>query len=186
MKNNKEDLQEEIDKIWNACDPIDEGMGVETANIHIEQFEDIARHFVEWQKEQHNRKYGFLNLKDCKDAYNEWKSTQDNPSAALAWVRACEWQKQKDLEDFLKSDMIMPNKFYEKGRVDAMNEMKETLQTEYEKGRFDIREEMMKDAVECVVEDWCGNSPEITIPLNSQGFKNGDNVKIIIVKEEKK
>ena len=45
-----EDLIEEIDKIWKTCNPIDEGMGVETANIHIEQFDDIARHFAEWQK----------------------------------------------------------------------------------------------------------------------------------------
>ena len=47
-----EDLEEEIDKIWKTCNPIDEGMGVETANIHIEQFDDIAKHFVEWQKQQ--------------------------------------------------------------------------------------------------------------------------------------
>lgn len=45
-----EGLIEEIDKIWKTCNPIDEGMGVETANIHIEQFDDIARHFAEWQK----------------------------------------------------------------------------------------------------------------------------------------
>ena len=47
-----EDLIDEIDKIWKTCNPIDEGMGVETANIHIEQFDDIARHFAEWQKQQ--------------------------------------------------------------------------------------------------------------------------------------
>ena len=41
--------------------------------------------------------------------------------------KGAEWQKQKDLEDSLKSDMTMPNKFYEKGKDDAMNEMKETL-----------------------------------------------------------
>ena len=46
------DLIEEINKIWKTCNPIDEGMGVETANIHIEQFDDIARHFAEWQKQQ--------------------------------------------------------------------------------------------------------------------------------------
>ena len=63
-------------------------------------------------------------------------------------------------------------------------QMEDALQTEYEKGRFDMREEMMKDAVESIVEDWCGDSPEITIPLNPQDFKTGDKVKIIIVKED--
>lgn len=62
--------------------------------------------------------------------------------------------------------------------------MKETLQTEYEKGRFDMREELMEDAIECVVEDWCGDSPEITIPLNPQDFNTSDKVKIIIVETE--
>ena len=51
---------------------------------------------ADWQKEKFNHRFGFLNLKDCKEAYDKWKSTQDNhPSAALAWVRACEWQKEQ-------------------------------------------------------------------------------------------
>jgi hypothetical protein len=107
---------------------------------------------AEWQKEKHNKQFGFLDLKDCKDAYNEWKSSQDNPSAALAWVRACEWQK---------------------------HQMKETLQTEYEKGRFDMREEMMKDVVDG--EYWDGS---IYLDNRPTEYKDGDKVKIIIVKEE--
>lgn len=38
-------LEKEIDLVWAKCNPIDEGMGVEVANIHIEQFDMIARHF---------------------------------------------------------------------------------------------------------------------------------------------
>lgn len=45
-----EDLEKEIDKEWKKCNPIDEGMGVETANIHIEAFDIIARHFYELGK----------------------------------------------------------------------------------------------------------------------------------------
>lgn len=41
------DLQKEIDKEWEKCNPIDEGMGVESAFIHIEAFDMIARHFFE-------------------------------------------------------------------------------------------------------------------------------------------
>lgn len=42
-----EDLEKEIDKEWKKCNPTDEGMGVETANIHIEAFDMIAHHFYE-------------------------------------------------------------------------------------------------------------------------------------------
>lgn len=41
------DLEKEIDSEWKKCLPIDEGMGVEVANIHIEAFDIIARHFYE-------------------------------------------------------------------------------------------------------------------------------------------
>lgn len=44
------DLEKEIDNEWKKCNPIDEGMGVETANIHIEAFDMIAHHFYELGK----------------------------------------------------------------------------------------------------------------------------------------
>lgn len=46
------ELQEEIEKVWRECNPVDEGMGLESANIVNEQFEHIAKHFVEWTKEK--------------------------------------------------------------------------------------------------------------------------------------
>ena len=80
--------------------------------------------------------------------------------------------------------------FYEKGKADAMKEMKEALQTEYEKGRFDMREEMMKDAVHA----WVNTYESVTNPYDNQvsfitnlapsKFKNKETVKVIIVKEE--
>ena len=51
-KDYNEELQQEIDRVWKTCNPIDEGMGVETANVHIEQFDAIARYFVRWQEER--------------------------------------------------------------------------------------------------------------------------------------
>ena len=45
-----EGLEKEIDNEWKKCNPTDEGMGVETANIHIEAFDMIARHFCEFGK----------------------------------------------------------------------------------------------------------------------------------------
>lgn len=43
-----DDLDKEIDKEWKKCNPVDEGMGVESAYMHIEAFDIIARHFAEW------------------------------------------------------------------------------------------------------------------------------------------
>ena len=41
------DLRKEMDKEWNKCKPIDEGMGLEIASIEYEQFDNIAKHFFE-------------------------------------------------------------------------------------------------------------------------------------------
>lgn len=41
------DLNAEIDNEWKKCEPIDEGMGLESANIVNEQFDSIARYFYE-------------------------------------------------------------------------------------------------------------------------------------------
>ena len=42
------DLEKEIRSAWEKCNPVDEGMGVESAYMHIEAFDIIARHFAEW------------------------------------------------------------------------------------------------------------------------------------------
>ncbi len=41
------DLEKEIRSAWEKCNPVDEGMGVESAYMHIEAFDIIARHFYE-------------------------------------------------------------------------------------------------------------------------------------------
>lgn len=41
------DLEKEIDSEWAKCNPIDEGMGDESALLVIEQFHYIAHHFYE-------------------------------------------------------------------------------------------------------------------------------------------
>ena len=41
------DLEKEIRSMWELCEPIDEGMGVESAYMHIEAFDIIARQFYE-------------------------------------------------------------------------------------------------------------------------------------------
>ena len=150
-----EDLIEEIDKIWKTCNPIDEGMGVETANIHIEQFDDIARHFTDWQKQKDYKMYAHLPLKDIHDAWQELKNNKPDieNSPAICFCRGANWRE---------------------------NQMKEALQTEYEKGRFEMREEMMKDAVEG--EYWIGEI-HLDTPI-IQGYDDGDRIKFIPIKTE--
>ena len=47
------------------------------------------------------------------------------------------------------------------------------------------KEQMLKDAVDGVVEDWNPEPhPEITIPLNPEEFTAGDKIKLIVVKED--
>lgn len=41
------DLEKELNKEWNKCEPTDEGMGLEIASIEHEQFDNIAKHFFE-------------------------------------------------------------------------------------------------------------------------------------------
>ena len=103
-----------------------------------------------------------------------------------------DWQHGKDFDDLLQSEMKFPKEYYERGRADAMKEMKETLQTEYEKGRFDIREEMMKDALDgcvslIVKSDTSSRNLFISTPQlykELQKYNDGEKVKIIICKTE--
>lgn len=41
------DLEKEIRSVWEKCNPVDEGMGVESVYMHIEAFDIIVRHFYE-------------------------------------------------------------------------------------------------------------------------------------------
>ena len=82
MYNFEEQLQKEIDKEWQKCLPVDEGMGLESSNIVSEQFESIARHFVEWTKKKmmedaiEGRSYSTFNDEPTITAklpkYNQW------------------------------------------------------------------------------------------------------------------
>ena len=126
------------------------------------------------KKRNHSTGIYHLTQKDC-----------DNIARHFA-----EWQHGKDFDDLLQSEMKFPKEYYDRGKADAMKEMKEALQTEYEKGRFDMREEMMKDAVEdCSVIFLSDNKNWLQIPGANlvkalESFKQGDKVKIIIVKED--
>ena len=64
-------------------------------------------------------------------------------------------------------------------------QMNEALQTEYEKGLFDMQQEMIKDAVDATILDVDAQTIEFGLwPEKLLDIKEGDKVKIIIIKEE--
>jgi hypothetical protein len=72
-----------------------------------------------------------------------------------------------------------------KGAEWQKKQMKEALQTEYEKGLFDMQQEMMKDAVDATILDVDAQTIEFGLwPEKLLDIKEGDKVKIIIIKEE--
>lgn len=123
----------------------------------------------------------------------------------LAFKNGSEWQKQQDEELFSKDSWTYIEENYpditeeEKLRLYDISiksrlagaetfkeKMKETLQTEYEKGRFDMREEMMiKDAIDATILDIDAQTIEFGLwPEKLLDIKEGDKVKIIIIKKE--
>lgn len=125
----------------------------------------------------------------------------------LIWMckKGAEWQKQQDEELFSEDtwnyiEENYPNiteeeklRLYDisiKSRLagaDTLKKrMKEVLQTEYEKGRFDMREEMMmKDAIDATILDVDAQTIEFGLwPEKLLDIKEGDKVKIIVIKEE--
>ena len=83
------------------------------------------------------------------------------------------WQKEQEMQDRLKSDNTVFQKFYEKGKAD-------------------MKEQMMKDAVDAdAVFDYYDNQDRLYVSIlatdvlaKKYGLKDGDKPKIIIVKEE--
>lgn len=69
-------------------------------------------------------------------------------------------------------------------RSEKWKEVEETARHEYENGWKDCKEQMLKEAVDVEVESFSDMHTEVSIPLNPTMFKAGDNVRIIIVKED--
>jgi len=108
----RDDILRYIDSLQE--EPVSEDLG-DYINELSKQFPEvsfaklsrIAVRVAKWQKEKHERQFSFINLKDCKDAYNEWKITQKEPvSTALSWVRACQWQKEQMMAKAIDGKVI--------------------------------------------------------------------------------
>lgn len=135
---------------------------------------------------------------------NPCEVKQDITTHKESFKAGAEWQKQKDEELFSKDTWTYIEENYpnitkeEKLRLYDISiksrlagaetfkkHMKETLQTEYEKGLFDMREKMMKDAIDATILDVDAQTIEFGLwPEKLPDIKEGDKVKIIIIKKE--
>lgn len=163
-----EDLEEEIDRFEEWLNSYNQSDYPTSYTVR-----DIARHFAEWQREKDIKLEKIDDLEEFaqKWAYSNYHKELDEVNCGCLYSgvkKGAEWQKQKDLEDSLKSNMTMPNKFYEKGRLD-------------------MRQQMMKDAVEGRVQCGYGDGNKLSIkamlPQDSD-LKYADKVKVLILKTE--
>ncbi len=114
----------------------------------------------------------------CEDIFPELKESEDE-RIRKALIEAIEqnytltgsinYVHTKDILAWLK-------------KQDAQT-IKEALRTEYEKGRYDMREEMMKEAINARIS--FGQQVLMKKPVPTSIAKDGDKVKLIIVKEER-
>ena len=146
-------------------------------------------HFVEellslidsLQQEQPCKGYdeAYLNEKIAK-ASKTWKGV--DVDKYMAEMRGYE-QPSEDLEEAAEKEYPLVE-----GLPNAMNDLIAHRQVAFKKGVKWHKEQMLKNAVEGVVIDLLGL--QIKAPLNAviqrEGLKEGDKVKIVIVKEDKK
>ena len=101
---------------------------------------------------------------------NEPLNTYDVTDIARHFAQ---WQK----EQMMKSPLVS---------VDC-TASEELQRINYENGRKDMREQMLKEAVEGeVVKNWNNTLKIVSAPIDKEKFNFGDNVRIVIVKEEGK
>ena len=117
------------------------------------------------KKEQGNRP----KLSDSlEEAAEQFARFYDNGTcdgiAQDCFIAGAEWQKEKDEKEQADLFTIVA--------LDAVQRAKE---------------QMLKDAVECVVMDFSSNlpRPQVDIRLDPSKYHSGDKVRIIIVKEDK-
>lgn len=104
--------------------------------------------------------------------YRNWSdgSLDIKPQVKEDFIAGAEWQAEKDARDMYMSD----NRHYEKV---------------YQLGKKDMKKQMMQDAVDAIIYGYDDGSYELIaswLDLPKGIYKNGDKVKIIIVKEENK
>ena len=137
---------------------------------------DYAIHFAQWGAE-HLRDTTKKISEDLEEAAEEYATTHlrnnEFPTADSAFKAGAEWQKAKILKD---NPVIMP-----------VEDFQALIDSHAKRVEADYKEKMLKEAVEGYV-NYYEDSGGILMAEAQVGcpYHNGDKVKIIIVKEDKK
>ena len=153
-----EDLDTEIAIMWSKSCHLNKERDKRIATLTSIAFTEIARHFAEWQKQQDEKLF----------KADSWNYIEEN------YPNINQEEKLRLYDISIKSRLAGANAIKQ--------QLKEAFQTEYEKGRFDMREEMMKDAVEGISCTYSNKSGTFLHIKQGIDTKDGDKVKIIIVK----
>jgi len=175
-----EDLEEEIIRYIGYPQEVDE-------DVSTTMIRKAARHFSNWQKQQ-DSKLPKIWPRDTIEEYayqcaydlsNDWaKETPEWNDVQNACILGAQWQKEKDMQKFLHSE--------------TATFTREEFDAEMEEVRKQTKKQMMKDAVEGVITfDYYGDGDKIygciaheSFCLEDMGLKDGDKVKLIIIKED--
>ena len=127
------------------------------------RYAQTARHFAEWGAEH------------LADAHKMSGSSSEKPN----WLNELADYARRQVEELLS--VI---KKYDDYSEEQIEELRTHLMAMFLEGAGWQKEQMMKEAVDAIVENWNPDpEPEITIPLNPEEFTRGDKVRVIIVKE---
>jgi len=132
--------------------------------------------------------------KSLEEAAEEYATTHlrnnEFPTADSSFKAGADWQKEQFEKNRLTNCDKLTKEEYDRETDFALG----IIEGEYRQPTFTdainygmlvMKDQMMKEAVEVVVEDWNPEShPEITIPLNPEEFTAGDKVKLIVIKED--
>ena len=131
---------------------------------------------------------------DLDDAAEEYATTHlrnnEFPTADSSFKAGAKWMQDQFEKNRLANCDKLTKEEYDRETDFALG----IIEGEYRQPTFTdainygmrvMKDQMMKEAVEVVVEDWNPEShPEITIPLNPEEFTAGDKVKLIVIKED--
>ena len=137
------------------------GTGKESENPNQERIDWIYNRMKE---KQVNRPKSSDNLEEAASEYISayYAIHHREPDMTSLFVAGAQWQKDRINIDISKQ-----------------------VAAAYQLGEKGKEEQMLKDAVDTIVENWNPDpEPEITIPLNPEEFTPGDKVRVIIIKEE--
>lgn len=120
------------------------------------------------------------------ELFAEWKYPDEKPDDSgfglshkaerIAFIAGASWQKEQMISA-LKNDGELPIEF-----IDKFHEIDRNA---FQNGQKNVKEQMLKDAEECDLY-WDGDFLAIDLNMRVLGYSERDQVKIVIVKEDKK